>query len=126
MIGGNVTTFTADGGPKRKELKATVGQLWTVHWPYARQVLPASRRVSGRSSVSMSAPHSASLEVEGRSWSRYAVRGYIPGGDNLTGSLVLVSITAAFGTIAFFMLLAGIRSSGAGLCAIFTTVRSFS
>lgn len=57
---------------------------------------------------------------------RYSVRGYIPGGDNLTGALVLVAITAAFGTIAFLMLLAGFRSSAAGLCAIFTTVRPIS
>jgi hypothetical protein len=54
--------------------------------------------------------------------SSYEVDGYIPGGDNLTGSLILVAITAALGSLTFFALLGGLRSSGAGLCAIFLTV----
>lgn len=46
------------------------------------------------------------------------------GGTRLTGSLILVAFTAAFGSLAFFSLLHSVKSLRSGALSFFLTVSS--
>lgn len=52
----------------------------------------------------------------------YAFKPWIPGSTHTTGALVLVALTAAFGTLAFFNLLHSIRDLRSGLGSFLLTV----
>ncbi|WVQ85534.1 hypothetical protein IAT38_007700 [Cryptococcus sp. DSM 104549] len=51
----------------------------------------------------------------------YTWRPWFPGHDHTTGALLLVALTAAFGTFAFFALLHSIRDLRSGACSFFLT-----
>lgn len=52
----------------------------------------------------------------------YAWQPQVPGGTRLTGSLILVALTAAFGTLALIALLVAIRNLRVGAAAFFLTL----
>ena len=62
------------------------------------------------------------VHVQKLSLQSYAWHPQIMDDDRLTGSLILVALTAGFGSLAFFSLLHSISDLRSGFCSFFLTV----